>query len=592
MSVGALKAFKEGLSSAKDMSWLHDIPGHIVNRCQRSDAWDQKSGSVARYHQGWLRQSEWRSVYPPSFALMLRASTLDTGEPLFGALADWIDEHPLRSEYSQQLWEAGGFIIPSLCRRLVASGASIDCRLWDYKGTPLHFSAAFWAHDAVQCLLDLGADATIITLGDYNTLHWFSYQDELSYRPDFFRRNKSLKRVVLRHLYEKASIESSVKAIANSVPDKNVLLNQPARKGLTPLMCAVRSSRWSPTIVKALLEQGAKVDLRDNRGRTALMHFFGSGFIGRPVRILRNILTAGADPKVLDVAGKSVLDYFARLITAVQLANLYPGFNSYNRAFHALANDSSLSEQDLCHELKRLRIPLVVAARLGNAQVCSLMLAAGANPDEHGMKEPSRMTYNSGTVSSDLKALDWNPLLVALSSKAYVTAALLIEGGANVKYQTRKRTRTKFNRSYVVEAARTPLHIAVGAHRSYQRADLHVGPSSKSKGCSFRAAANLRYEVDRMTGLEKLTEFQRRNHRDSKDEGEEVSDVSTWQPSYNFEWTEGLTSCSRSMKEFREQPSQMIRGVRTFCLMIRLKTLHHLGTPLTNRFFQSYTTRA
>lgn len=201
--------------------------------------------------------------------------------------------------------------------------------------------------------------------------------------------------------HRKTRVESSVKAIANSVRSKHKLLNEPDLKGWTPLLCAVRSLLTSPTTVKALLEEGAQVDQQDSRGRTALMHVFCTGFSQRSARMLRNILAAGADPMKLDANGSHAIYYYLRQLTLTNVSDVYSGYNAYNCAFDALANHSSLSQQDLIEELGRSKVPLVVAAKLGNAQMCWYLLIAGASLNEYGLKVHRAMeekwTYRSCT---------------------------------------------------------------------------------------------------------------------------------------------------------------------------------------------------
>jgi hypothetical protein len=87
--------------------------------------------------------------------------------------------------------------------------------------------------------------------------------------------------------------------------------------GLTALMYAIGRGVTRPDVMKALLDSGAAVNAVDMEGRTALHHLAssatspsarGAGSAAPAVRIL---MAAGADPRVKDTEGQSVLDVLA-----------------------------------------------------------------------------------------------------------------------------------------------------------------------------------------------------------------------------------------------------------------------------------------
>ncbi|KAK2593601.1 hypothetical protein QQS21_008689 [Conoideocrella luteorostrata] len=249
----------------------------------------------------------------------------------------------------------------------------------------------------------------------------------------------------------------------------------------------------SPTVTKVLLDQGAELELLGDCGRTAIMHFFLGGFISRPISILKSSLLAGADSRASDISGTTVLGHRARLVTETEMANLYPGSNSYNKAFHELVTFGALSQRDvLVEELRALDVPLVVASRLGNAQLCWALLDTGVDPDKHGIVVDSPLGNNCGSVSSELESLAWNPLLIALKANAYVTAAIISAYGADVDFQTPGRKRTKYSKYNSMKCGVTPLHLAVGSDRSDNwygsivslRSDVHYA------GYAFSAAGH------------------------------------------------------------------------------------------------------
>lgn len=477
--VGAPRALKRALETSKDLSWLQDVPEHITYRREKST-----TISIGGPSPRECLQRSWTKSYPPSFAVMLRASNLSSSHLLFEALADWIDGHATKQDFAQQVWEAGGFIIPSLSRRLVHSGASINCGLWHDRRSALQVAAAFWAHDAVQSLLELGGDSTKCTANGYNALHWFFVHAKLDLGRVYLIDRESM---IFRHFYLKSHIESTIRAIINSVPNGYRVANQPCGKGQTPLMHAVKSSPSSPTAIRVLLEQGADVDQRDPQGRSAIMHFLrGKYFASKHPSILRHLLHSGANSRASDNSGNSALSYWGCRITSTELSSLNTGFNAYNQSFHAIANIGPLSQPKLLsQELNGLMIPLVVAARLGNAQMCLGLLTAGINPNEHGIPARSPLTRNSGSESMYLEDLEWNPLMVALSSGAYVTATLLIEYGANLAFQTARRKRTRFNKYRMSQEEITPLHVIIASRPGdgYRMSMSRLNDYMRSKPC-------------------------------------------------------------------------------------------------------------
>ena len=78
---------------------------------------------------------------------------------------------------------------------------------------------------------------------------------------------------------------------------------------LTVLMWAAGFSNDVPPVdgaetVRLLLARNASLDLADNRGRTALMTAAQRGHAG----VVKQLLTAGADPSIVDKAGQTAAD--------------------------------------------------------------------------------------------------------------------------------------------------------------------------------------------------------------------------------------------------------------------------------------------
>ncbi|KAL3299749.1 ankyrin repeat-containing protein [Colletotrichum asianum] len=496
-------AFRTTLASMKDLNWLRDVPEHILYRRYRWSGWCSRTGKELRED----RQKSWSKPWPPSTPTIYVAgqNTSPKSTDLFGALADWIESSEKAAGFAQELWEAGGFLVPCLCSRLIQAGADVDCKMWNDGKTALQIAATLWEHDLIRILLELGADPTVCSSNGYTALHWLLHPDIA-----FKQLNEALRENPKRQpRHRKSRISASVKSLARSASTDTSAIDVLCGNGKTPLMLAVRES---PTATRTLLDEGAEPDKRDGNGRTALMHYFLSGFNGCATSTLNYLLQAGSDSLAADSSGRTVLSYWARRVTNKQLSYLYPGTNSYNKAFHALATFGSLSERDvMVRELAKEAMPLVVAARLGNAQLCWALLEGGANPDKHGVPMKSQLSINGGSVSSDLEDLVWNPVLVALWTKAYVTTAILLAYGANVKFQVPARKRTKWNRWRVKKSGITPLHLVVGGNDRYTwdgDSKLALSSGGQAEGCAFGAATNPDYPVTHRSAMEFLAKHQ------------------------------------------------------------------------------------
>ncbi|KAF4826810.1 Cytochrome P450 monooygenase 1 [Colletotrichum tropicale] len=496
-------AFRTTLASMKDLNWLRDVPEHILYRRYRWSGWCSRTGKDLRED----RQKSWSKPWPPSTPTIYVAgqNTSPESTDLFSTLADWIESSEKAAVFAQELWEAGGFLVPCLCSRLIHAGADLDCKLWNDSKTALQIAATLWEHDLIQTLLDSGADPAVCSSNGYTALHWLLHPDKA-----FKQLSEALRENPKRQpRHRKSRISASVKSLARSASIDASAINVLCGNGKTPLMLAVRES---PTATRTLLDEGAEPDKRDGNGRTALMHYFLSGFNGRATSTLNYLLQAGSDSLAADSSGRTVLGYWARRVTNKQLSYLYPGTNSYNKAFHALATFGSLSERDIMvRELAKEGMPLVVAARLGNAQLCWALLEGGANPDKHGVPMKSQLRENGGSVSSDLEDLVWNPVLVALWTKAYVTTAILLAYEANVKFQVPTRKRTKWNRWRVKKSGITPLHLVVGGNDRYTwdgDSKLALSSGGQDEGCAFGAATNPDYPVTHRSAMEFLAKHQ------------------------------------------------------------------------------------
>ncbi len=100
-------------------------------------------------------------------------------------------------------------------------------------------------------------------------------------------------RTILTHYISGGQTEQAIKMIKNADID----YNQPDKGGYTYLHFAAQ--REQPDIVKALLDKGAKVDLKTRNGITPLRMAVSrvkNYPIERSVEVIKLLLDAGADP--------------------------------------------------------------------------------------------------------------------------------------------------------------------------------------------------------------------------------------------------------------------------------------------------------
>ncbi|KAJ4360119.1 uncharacterized protein N0V89_000679 [Didymosphaeria variabile] len=494
ISVGAPNALKGILSTAKDMDWLHQVPEHTMYRRILWHGSCSATGEDLRKY----REQGWTEAWPPAFFVLLRATFDHPNAEVFGVLADWLVSSDHAKDYAQQLWQVGGFLEHSLCRRLVNAGAPIDGKCRDDGITALQVVSALWEHDTVDTLIELGADPTKQTANGLTALQAFLCGPENILKDERFSVSSrtEFKDLPLREQQRrrKSRISLTLRALCRALPTQSPLVRTNAT-GKYPLMLAVQGSQ---TATQGLIRAGADVEQADRWGRTALMHFFCGSFTGRSAKTLKHILDAGADSSASDAAGHTVLHYWVRQVFAMDLASLYPGFNRFNKSFEALTKTGALSDDDaLIRALVPLEFPLAAAVRLGNTKLCWALCMAGASPDKHGLTTKTRLPESNGSVAMYLEDLSWKPLLIALMHKAYTTAAIVMAYGANVTFKTPSRKRTKYNKHRVKDCGTTALHVAVRSQsKDYGGSSIALS-TGRYSGCTFLAVGNPEFKVSK-----------------------------------------------------------------------------------------------
>jgi ankyrin len=251
---------------------------------------------------------------------------------------------------------------------------------------------------AIDALLTRKVDVNAPQPDGASALHWAAHHDDLVL----------VRRLIAAGANANAANDHGVTPLALACENRNAAIatallaagarpNAASASGETPLMIAVRAGAFE--VVDALLVRGADVNVAEpSHGQTALMWAASRGHD----RIVQRLIAAGADVKARSRVRRRT----------VQLNTRYSDQNTVR----------GVTETDLGGFT-----PILFAARAGNVESTSSLLAAGANVND---------TAPSGASA----------LVIAAHSGNGAVAAYLAEHGANVN---------------AAEAGYTALHAAI-----------------------------------------------------------------------------------------------------------------------------------
>lgn len=195
---------------------------------------------------------------------------------------------------------------------------------------------------------------------------------------------------------------------AASLLDRGADINGRLKEsGITPLMLAAKNGFGD--LVQYLVIRGAKLNIHDNAGSTAL-HYAAAK---EDYATINFLLDNGASINAVDNTGKKPLDYLpddkrasitmSRLTTQAEFDQALLDFsasNSYVGVSLAISKGANVNTCD-----KNGDTPLLVAARNNNSKIVALLLSHGANPmkvDRNGM---SAMDYAAKQKNGKLAQL-------------------------------------------------------------------------------------------------------------------------------------------------------------------------------------------
>jgi uncharacterized protein len=157
-------------------------------------------------------------------------------------IVKWLIENgadPLAKRWGNEttLMRASQYSDTMIIRLLLSKGLDINAHPWGF--TPLMYAARSANWPAIFCLLNNGADANIRDQTNSTILQWAAEQNNLE----------------------------AVKALVKKTTDINTA---DGLGGMTALMWAAYDEHDNPQIIQTLLDNGAKVNIKDKNGSTAL----------------------------------------------------------------------------------------------------------------------------------------------------------------------------------------------------------------------------------------------------------------------------------------------------------------------------------
>ncbi|XP_047997142.1 serine/threonine-protein phosphatase 6 regulatory ankyrin repeat subunit B isoform X1 [Leguminivora glycinivorella] len=305
--------------------------------------------------------------------------------------------------------------------------------------------------EVVKCLIENGADVTLITKHNHETAFHFCA----------IAGNNDVMTEMITHM---------------SAADVGRALNKQNSVGWTPLLIACH--RGHMELVSTLLSNHARVDVFDVEGRSALHLAAEHGYLQVCDALLTN---------------KAFINSKARNgRTALHLAAM----NGYAHLVKFLIRDHNAMIDVLT--LKK-QTPLHLAAASGQIEVCKLLLELGANidaTDELGQKPIHAAAQNNYSEVVQL-FLQQHPNLVMATTKDGNTCAHIaaIQGSVKVIEEL-----MKFDRTGVISARNklndsTPLQLAAeGGHADVVRVLVRAGASCTDENRAGLTAVHLAAE--------------------------------------------------------------------------------------------------
>lgn len=314
----------------------------------------------------------------------------------------------------------------AMAKYLLDEGALIEGTDQDGNFTPLMETMML---EMVELLVKRGANVNAVNKFNYTPL------------------NKAVSNFIKPDNKEKECVK-----ILNLLLDKGAKLDVQDGNGTTALMWAVQKL----VTTKILLDRGANVNIQSKTGETALMFAVKGGFLKKvlffpvigPYKDAAKMLIAkGADINLQETNGKTALMH-----AAGALNNTGSDYDSYTEMMEILIDKGA--KLDL--EDKDKNTALYWAQRYGRTKSAELLLANGANPAKKYVKTEDKSNVKAGIVGTWQKSFKQGPISVVTKvvfkadwtySKAMITQGQTIpDGGLYSAYDFRDGRIWLFNK--------------------------------------------------------------------------------------------------------------------------------------------------
>jgi ankyrin repeat protein len=311
---------------------------------------------------------------------------------------------------------------PEIVRLLVEAGANVNEPVGEE--FPLFAALQQNCFDTVETLLELGADASLVSTSGRSALHRILLRTEEVVR---YARANQLKGEGVKPCQDHLTLEEQMKVLITAGADPNAR----TLDGLTPLMFAAAVRKLE--MVSVLLEADADVNARSENGVTALLQVLRresvpAAFHPAPSsEVLRLLITYGADVNV-SCQRQNCGGNLSVGETALLLAVRSRDAESVRLLLEAGAN-TEVSDA-------RGRTALLWAGiredgcsrEYASPEIIRLLVEAGADVNVQATYKGSEAMF----VCEDLKHLSDTPLLQAVRRSDVETVKLLVEHGAEL----------------------------------------------------------------------------------------------------------------------------------------------------------------